>query len=181
MTDNDKAQTMMNGRNNDNDDYSSYDSDSQEDDELLAQLRTAVELNDPPPTDLADRARRAFTWDAALEVLVEQERSAEAAPALRRNDGPQRRDLSYRLPTISLSLTIDETGEGSYAITGSTQPPTASVEIVEPDGNSTAAEVDRKGRFTATTWATSVVVQLTTDDGVKVRTPAIDLDDPGTE
>ncbi len=155
-----------------------YDSqaDSEQDRELLTQLRHAVELRDPPPADLADKARRAFSWDAALQVLVEQEQSNDSVPALRRSDGPQRRDLSYRLPAVSLTLTVDETGEGSWTITGSASPAAAAVELIDHNGDTQSVDVDRKGRFTVTTWAHAVVLQLTSVDGVKVRTPVVDLD-----
>ncbi len=163
----------MNGRRDQEDDNDSQDADRQ----LLTQLRQAIELRDPPPADLASRAQRAFSWDAALEVLLQEEGSTEeAAPALRRNVEPQRRDLSYHLPSISLKLSIDETGDGSYRLTGTVSPAGAIVELVEPNGESQAVDVDRKGRFTVSTWSRAAALQLMTAEGLQVRTPVIDLD-----
>lgn len=151
---------------------------------LLSELRQAIHALDPPPADLADRARRSFEWDASLAVLVETE-SAGSAPlrsASSTASAPGSRDLEYRLDSVHLRLTVAPEGDGRFRLIGDTDPAPTVVRLQEPSGRSVEFEADHRGRFTTVSWAAAVALILEFEDGTSVRTPVFDLtaDEPGS-
>ena len=119
-----------------------------DDDRLMAQLR-AIELAQPVSERSLELARAAFDWrtlDAELAELVAD--SALAPPGAVRAVG-QPRLVTFEGSNLAIELEIEPRGEGRL-ITGRLLPPQpAAMELVRPDGERRAVEVDAHGRFSA--------------------------------
>ncbi len=144
-----------------------------DDDELLAHLRDAMTLADPPPADLDERARRAFGWDAALSVLTESVSTLDAQPALRATAAPS--VVEYQMPGVRVQLELEGSPNETITIIGSIDPVPTEVYLVDPNGGPIAVDVDERGRFAVNSQASAVVVQIVLPDGQFVRTPAVEL------
>lgn len=116
------------------------------DEQLLAELREAVQTADEVPAEFVAAGKAAFAWrtvDAELAALTE-EMSGEAEPAGMRTEHAVVRALSFRAVNVSIELEVT-----SEAILGQVVPPGAGqVEVQTQAGAESEAAVDVSGWFT---------------------------------
>ena len=120
---------------------------SESDDQLMAELKLALDQQDPAPATLLDHGRAAFAWrsfDADLaELLFDSARDDELAGV--RGAGSDRL-LSFEGGAIAVELGVTGLGE-RRTLTGQIDPPArTSVEVRSLEG-STMLETDGLGRF----------------------------------
>ena len=117
--------------------------DEQADDTLLSQLRKAIFDADPPPEDLVERAHRAFTWDAALEVLTESELVLDGAPDLRSNE-LSLRVVEFEGAGCRIRIEFEQLNDESTQLVGSVTPVPLEVKMIEPGGTGQSLDIDSR-------------------------------------
>lgn len=119
-----------------------------DDDALMAELQDLAARVDPPPENLREAARWAFSWrtvDSELAELVAD--SATEAPALtgvRAEGGP--RLLTFESPRLEVEVQVTQTPEGRRLV-GQVVPPQQIRIEVRHGGGTVSADADELGRF----------------------------------
>ncbi len=135
------------------------------DDELLKEVRAAVEQADPVPANVVEVAKRAQAWDTELERLLITYDSATADLASSgMRSATSVRDVTFSSSGIELELTI---ADGQ--LDGLVTPPDTTVEFVVPGSETVAVSVDNAGRFSVATdaeWGAFVLL----NSGERVQT-----------
>ena len=121
------------------------DNSMSKDEGLLAHIRKGLLESDPPPSDVADFAKAAFSWrnvDAEIAAIT-YDSAVEGASASVRSATAVRL-LSFAVEGVSIEVEYDQSDR---RLIGSVTPPaTVRVELQTPDSRS-SAESDTAGRF----------------------------------
>ncbi|MGK5113658.1 hypothetical protein [Geodermatophilus sp. CPCC 205506] len=136
---------------------------SDEDDLLLAQLRTAVRQAGTPTPTMVAAGQAAFSWrtvDAELAALSHDSLADESA-LVRSSAAPRSLVFEGR----ELSVELDETDDG---LVGQLVPPTSGeAALLGPDGELGQAEIDELGCFCFETSSVGLVrLRCRTSSGV---------------
>ena len=121
------------------------------DQELLATLRTVVQLADPVPERVQEAARASFTWrtvDAELAELAYDSLLDDDRLAGVRGDEATR-TLTFEGPSYTVELEVAEEGDGRRLL-GQLVPPAAATIEVRHSGGLLRLGADEVGRFSAT-------------------------------
>jgi len=115
------------------------------DDQLLAELREALETAREVPAEFVAAGKSAFVWrtvDSELAALTDQ-LGADEALAGTRAEHAGVRTLSFRASKISIELEVT-----SEALLGQLVPPrSGSIEVQVQDGTRRSADIDEAGWF----------------------------------
>jgi hypothetical protein len=120
------------------------------DDALAEELRAVAERMDPPPPQLHDAARMAFSWrsiDTELAELVSD--SATDQPVLsgvRADAGPRLLTFQARQPAVEIELQVSHMPSGRLLIGQVVPPQEARIEVRRAD-EVVGADTDALGRF----------------------------------
>lgn len=124
-----------------------------DDDALLAELRSLLARTEPVPPEVTEFANAALGWrrlDAELAELL-TDSALETGPALTRSAG-EARWLTFRTDEITIDVQV-KTANGAHTLLGRLEPPLggASVEVQGSDGETVAdTTADDSGRFKLT-------------------------------
>lgn len=119
------------------------------DDELLAELRTLAALHDPVPPEAIAAARSAIAWrtmDAELAELTGDLVSDDQLAGVRSSRAPKL--LTFEAPSLTVEVEVLETATARRLL-GQLVPPTAGEVEVRHGAGTTTVTVDEVGRFTA--------------------------------
>ena len=146
-----------------------------DDDELIAELRHAVAKFDPPPVSVSEFTMDLLSWrdpDAELAALIADSR--ELAGAVR--GGKEEVLLRFEAAPYAITLEASPDASGRYRVIGQVEPGVAGrVDIRQGDAGPSQQELsvpcDEWGRFEAFPVGSGPIsLRLTPDDGPPVRT-----------
>jgi hypothetical protein len=146
-----------------------------DDDNLLAELRQAVAKFDPPPASVFEFTMDLLSWrdpDAELAALIADSR--ELAGAVR--GGKEEVLLRFEASPYAITLEASPDASGRYRVIGQVEPGVAGrVNIRQGDAGPGQTELsvrcDEWGRFEAYPVGSGPIsLRLTPDDGPPVRT-----------
>ncbi len=121
-------------------------SDLHDDDALVAALAQALDRLDPVPADARDAAVAVFDLgqlDDELATLV-ADSLLDAGPAVRHDDGPEPRQLSFTTEHLSLEI---ELGVDGQTLMGAVSPAAVVDVVSEGPSGSLVTRSDELGRF----------------------------------
>jgi hypothetical protein len=156
-----------------------YDGDqhpgTEEDENLLGELRRAVARLDPPPASVTGFTLELLSWrdpDAELAALIADSR--DLAGAVR--GGKEEVLLRFEAPPYAITLEASPDASGRYRVIGQLEPGVAGrVDIrhgdAGPGQNELSVRCDEWGRFEAYPVGSGPIsLRWTPDDGRPVRT-----------
>ena len=124
----------------------------EDDDTLLARLRTAVSMTDPVPAELIAAARSSFMWhtiDAELAELAYDSHAAAGQGASTRSAGGERM-LCFESEALAVELEASGAGTGAARrLVGQVVPPQRATIEVRHRGGVTTVDADEMGGFAA--------------------------------
>jgi len=125
----------------------------QDDENLLAELRTLFERVDPVPPLVVEAAQAALAWrriDAELAELLSDSVDEAESLAVARGPGALVRAVTFSTGELAIDLEVQEDGPGR-TLRGQLSPPVAAIVEVQTADHGTAGiiEPDSLGRFTA--------------------------------
>jgi hypothetical protein len=125
----------------------------QDDENLLAELRTLFERADPVPPLVVQAAEAALAWrriDAELAELLSDSADETESLAIARGPDALVRAVTFGTGELAIDLEVQEEGPGR-TLRGQLSPPVAAIVEVQTADQGTAAiaEPDSLGRFTA--------------------------------
>jgi hypothetical protein len=147
---------------------------SEDDDQLLAALKVALESADEPPASLVGIGKASFTWrniDAELAALTYDSAHDALAGAATRAEPSGARNLTFEASQLSIELEI--VGDVLHGQLVPPQP--GEIEIRSAEGTSITTEANDVGYFTAAAPTGSFLVHCRTTSGVVVQTGWITL------
>lgn len=125
---------------------------SQEDEVLVAELRTALAQADPVPEYVVAAAKESFGWrrvDEELAALIGDSDAAPVAGIRSIGDPTEPRLLTFEGPGITVEVEITPQGE-KRRLVGQLVPPRSAQVEVRWQGGSVTSEADSIGLFSAT-------------------------------
>jgi hypothetical protein len=146
----------------------------EDDDQLLAALRVALDGADDVPASFADIGKASFTWrdiDAELAALTYDSAHDLLAGAATRAEPSAARNLTFEASQLSIELEI--IGDVLHGQLVPPQP--GEIEIRHADGTSTSTTANDVGYFTATPPRGSFILHCRTTSDTVVQTGWITL------
>ncbi len=145
------------------------------DDELLAEVKEAIDATDPPPAGLAAMAVRALTWDTESESLAERTYDSKGQMAGMRSDTAVR-DLTFEGSGLSIELSLS--AEGDHVLVEGLVDglePDWSVRLHQPGRDPVTLQLDDAGRFDIETSGALADLSVQSNDRVVLRTGLFSL------
>ena len=125
--------------------------DQDQDDQLMAELRSFFAEADPVPEQVTEFGKAALGWrhlDADLAELLTDSALEDKALGLARGTGAGVRSLTFTATELTIDVEI-HADDGHRTLLGqlSPPPPAATVEIERVDDELLSADTDQLGRF----------------------------------
>lgn len=124
-----------------------------QDEPLLAELRSLFAKVDPVPPLVTEAARAALGWrrlDAELAELLSDSALEEESAALTRSAGAPVRSVTFATRELTVDIEIHADGEQRTLLGQLAPAAVATIEIQTVDDALLSVETDRLGRFRAT-------------------------------
>lgn len=123
------------------------------DDNLLAELRSAVDVHDPVPVRVLAAAKASLTWRTIDDELADLafDSSVDASPVLVRGPGPASEEqlLTFETERVSVDLQVTVRGEGRRLMGQLAPAGVADIEVRSAAGVVVTTRSDELGRVPA--------------------------------